>query len=88
MNTQALAGAVFITISEFGTSVGIAVMAVISASVTDLSSFVDKSSPEALMEGYRAAFWACFALMLLATFTGAIGLRRVWKVGAKDETTM
>lgn len=59
-------------------------MAVVSASVTDESSFVDKTSPEALMVGYTAAFWACLALMVLATVTGAIGLRRVWRVGVKE----
>ncbi|KAL9099678.1 MAG: hypothetical protein Q9163_004852 [Psora crenata] len=82
-STQALAGAVFNTVSQFGTAVGIAVMAVISTSVTNESSTADKTSPDALMVGYRAAFWACFALMVLATLTGAIGLRNVWRVGVK-----
>ena len=83
--TQALAGAVFNTISQLGVAVGIAVMAVISESVINESSNRDKNSPEALMSGYRASFWACFALMCLATLTGAIGLRKLWRVGVKKE---
>lgn len=58
-------------------------MAVISTAVTSESAFADKSSPEALLAGYRAAFWACFALMVLATLAGGIGLRHVWRVGVK-----
>ena len=79
--TQALAGAVFNTAAQLGTSIGIAIMAVVSTSVTDQSSIADKTSPEALMQGYRAVFWACLALMLLTTFMGLWGLRRVKKVG-------
>ena len=60
-------------------------MAVISESVTDGSSSHDKDSPEALMSGYRAAFWACFILMVLTTLIGAIGLRKLWRVGVKKE---
>ena len=84
-DTQALAGAVFNTIAQFGSSLGIVIMAVISASATAASSFEDKDSPEALMVGYRAVFWACLALSLLATFTGMIGLRKAGKVGIKKD---
>ncbi|KAH8879952.1 putative transporter [Thozetella sp. PMI_491] len=81
-DTQALAGAVFNTVAQFGNSVGIMIMAVISASVTLESQYPDKSSPEALLLGYRAVFWTCFALMVVATVAGAVGLRRVGKLGA------
>lgn len=83
--TQALAGAVFSTVAQFGTSIGLAVTAVIAASVTEKSAFVEKKSPEALMEGYRAVFWACFAAMGTASVVGALGLRKVGKVGEKRE---
>lgn len=80
---HALAGAVFSTLSMIGTAVGISVLAVISESVTTGSAYSDKSSPEALMLGYRVAFWTCFGLMVLMTLTGVVGLRKVWKVGMK-----
>ncbi|GFF61669.1 putative transporter [Aspergillus lentulus] len=83
--TQGLAGAVFNTIAQFGTSVGLTLFAIISASVTKESSYVQKGSPEALLLGYKAVFWTCFALMLLATGIGAWGLRTVGKVGLKRE---
>ena len=83
--TQALGGAVFQTIAQFGTSVGLAIMASISASVTDDSNFKEKSSPEALMKGFRVTFWICFGWMLLAIVIGGLGLRRVGKVGLKRE---
>jgi len=60
-------------------------MAVISSSVTKHSKYAAKSSPEALLEGYRAVFWACFACMLVACSIGALGLRKVGKVGLKRE---
>jgi hypothetical protein len=83
--TQGLAGAVFNTIAQFGTSIGLTTFAIISASVTQDSSYINKSSPEALMTGYRAVFWTCFALMMAASGIGAWGLRKVGKVGLKRE---
>jgi MFS family permease len=84
-NTQALAGAVFNTVSQFGTSIGITIAAIISASVTNKSSYTSKNSPDALMLGYRAVFWTCFGIMILACGVGAVGLRKVGKVGLKRE---
>ncbi len=82
-DTQALAGAVFNTVAQLGNSVGIMVMAVISSSVTLESRYTDKESPEALLSGYRAVFWTCFALMVVGSVAGAVGLRKVGKLGAK-----
>jgi MFS family permease len=84
-NTQALAGAVFNTVSQFGTSVGITIAAIISANVTNKSYYQSKNSPDALMLGYRAVFWTCFGIMILACGIGAVGLRKVGKVGLKRE---
>ena len=83
--TQALAGAIFHTVAQLGTSMGIAIMAVISASVIDRSSLRDKTSPEALMQGYRATFWARFALMVMMTLVGMWGLRKMTKLGVKSD---
>lgn len=83
--TQGLAGAVFNTVAQFGTSIGLTIFAIISTSVTGGSSYQDKGSPDALMVGYRAVFWTCFGLLVAATAICAWGLRRVGKVGLKTE---
>lgn len=83
--TQGLAGAVFNTIAQFGTSIGLTIFAIISSSVTQKSAYNNKGSPDALMVGYRAVFWTCFALMMAAAGVGAWGLRKVGKVGLKTE---
>lgn len=83
--TQALAGAVFNVMCQFGLSLGLAVMGVISSSVTQHSKYADKGSPEALEEGYRASFWASLACMLLLCCIGIFGLRKVGKVGVKRD---
>jgi MFS family permease len=88
---QALAGAVFNTVSQFGNSLGLTIMAVISSAVTrhaassSSTAGEDDSSPAALLAGYRAGFWAAFAWMMLAFFIGAFGLRRIGKVGVKRD---
>lgn len=81
--TQGLAGGVFNTISQIGKSVGLALVAVIASSVTHESAYVDKKSPDALMTGYRATFFFCFALYIATLVLVAWGLRRIGKVGHK-----
>lgn len=83
--TQGLAGGVFNTISQIGKSVGLALVAVIASNVTSDSEFVNKSSPDALMVGYRAAFWFCFALCALTSVVALWGLQGIGKVGHKRE---
>ncbi|KAH8693030.1 putative MFS transporter [Talaromyces proteolyticus] len=85
--TQALAGAVFNTVSQFGTSIGLTVMAVISSATTKhySKSASNSSSPDALLVGYRAGFWAAFAWMMIAFLIGAFGLRNIGKVGLKRD---
>ena len=83
--TQALAGAVFNTLAQLGTSIGLCTLQVISAVVTQESRFQRKTSPEALMEGYKATFWATFAFGVTTCFIGAFGLRRLGKVGEKRD---
>ena len=60
-------------------------MAVVSNSVTDRSSFEDKSSPEALLKGFRAVFWACFGMMVLSTLVGMWGLRGRKSIGKNHD---
>ncbi|CEO59059.1 hypothetical protein PMG11_03748 [Penicillium brasilianum] len=83
--TQGLAGAVFNTIAQFGTSIGLTAFAIISSCVTQNLDYSNKSSPDALMTGYRAVFWTSFGLMMVASGIGAWGLRKVGKVGLKQE---
>jgi hypothetical protein len=83
--TQALAGAVFNTVAQFGQAVGLALIGVVSDSVTHNSKFTDKASPDALLTGYRAGFWTCTGWMILACFVGALGLRKSGRVGLKRD---
>ncbi|KAG8533994.1 uncharacterized protein KY384_000836 [Bacidia gigantensis] len=80
--TQALAGAIFNVMNQFGTSLGLAVMGVIASAVTKQSDIADKASPEALEAGYRATFWAAMAWMLVTCCIGVFGLRKI----GKDDT--
>lgn len=83
--TQALAGAIFNTVSQLGVSIGLTVTSVISASVTKKTQYADKGSPEALVPGYRASFWTMFACMVAAVIVGGTGLRKLGKVGMKRD---
>ncbi|KAF7589037.1 hypothetical protein BBP40_004825 [Aspergillus hancockii] len=81
-NTQALAGAVFNTSAQFGSALGLAVLQVISTIVTDQSGEEER---QALLDGYRASFWAMFGFMILCTVVGFLGLRKAGKVGLKRD---
>lgn len=83
--TQALAGAVFNTVAQFGQAIGLALIGVVSDSVTQNSKYADKSSPGALLAGYRAGFWTCTGWMILTCFIGALGLRKSGRVGLKRD---
>ncbi|SCO92591.1 uncharacterized protein FRV6_16719 [Fusarium oxysporum] len=80
---QSLAGAVFNTAAQFGNALGLAIVQVVSAGVTN--RYINPKSPEARLEGYRASFWSLFALMLVCVLVAALGLRRAGKVGSKRD---
>jgi len=84
-DTQALAGAVFNTAGQFGTSIGLALIGIVSEIFTQRSPHEDKTSPEALADGYRAAFWTAFGWMLLICVVAVLSLRKVEKVGLKRD---
>ncbi|KAL4940326.1 hypothetical protein BDV06DRAFT_213581 [Aspergillus oleicola] len=89
-NAQALAGSVFNTISQLGNSVGLAVAAVIAASVSahdegDNSDAGSSQTPAQLLQGYRAAYWSIFAGMAVVCLVSGFGLRNVGKVGVKQD---
>ncbi|KAL3489239.1 major facilitator superfamily domain-containing protein [Aspergillus germanicus] len=79
---QALAGAVFNSVSQVGNSVGLAVSAAIAASVTEHSG---KMGEEGTLIGYRAAYWLMFAAMGVVCLVSWGGLRRGGMVGKKTE---
>ena len=85
VHTQALGGAVFETCSQLGTSIGLTITSVISTSQIAASRDPNKSSPQALMDGYRAVFWALFAWTLLVLLVGMGGLRRLGVIGVKND---
>ena len=84
-NMQALAGAIINTVGQFGTSFGIAIMAIISTRVNDSSSHSSETNGLALLPGYRVVFWVSFALTIIVAVIGAIGLRKVGKIGGKEK---
>ena len=82
---QGVAGGVFNTVSQTGKSVGIALTVLLADQVTRSSQHVDKTSPEALLAGYRAAFWFCVALIGASLCISVWGLRKIGKVGLKRD---
>jgi MFS family permease len=84
-HTQALAGAVFNTVAQFGTSLGLTLIAVVAASVTKNEADRGMRREEELLAGYRAGFWTAFASMGLACIIGAFGLRKMGNVGVKRD---
>ena len=83
--TQALAGAIFNTVAQFGNSIGLTITSVVSSSATMQSPIRDKTSAGALEVGYKAGFWAAFAWMVLACIIGFFGLRKIGRVGLKRD---
>ncbi|KAL3426009.1 MFS transporter [Phlyctema vagabunda] len=83
--THGLAGGVFSTLSNFGNSFGLAITAVIASSITLAKHGKDESEAEKLMAGYRATFWFCFGAYLLVLCIVGFGLRKIGKVGIKQE---
>ncbi|KAK1756632.1 major facilitator superfamily domain-containing protein [Echria macrotheca] len=84
-DTQSLAGAVFNTAGQFGTSIGLALIGIVSETFTQRSRHPDKTSPEALLDGYRAAFWTAFGWMLMIGVVALVSLRKVDRVGVKRD---
>jgi MFS family permease len=89
--TQALAGAVFSTVGQFGMSLGVGLTQVVALGVMgkgegghdgDAFEGVDMG---AMLKGYRAGFWTMFAIMVLCALMAAVGLKKVGKVGVKRE---
>lgn len=92
--TQALAGAVFSTVAQFGTSLGVGICQVAAlgvmgsdANLNGDSSGATSSQDDAgdMLKGYRAGFWTMFALMVCCVVIAIGGMRRTGKVGLKKD---
>ncbi|KFY49055.1 hypothetical protein V495_00783, partial [Pseudogymnoascus sp. VKM F-4514 (FW-929)] len=65
-NMQGLGGAIFNTCAQIGSAIGLSVTQIIASSVTNnYDNNPDKFSPDALMKGYRAAFWFMLGWMYI-----------------------
>lgn len=94
--TQALAGAVFSTVGQFGMSLGMGLTQVVALGVMgvgddesggghgDGGAFEGVGATE-MLKGYRAGFWFMFGIMVLCGLMAVVGLRKVGKVGVKRD---
>ncbi|KAF2017500.1 MFS general substrate transporter [Aaosphaeria arxii CBS 175.79] len=93
--TQALAGAIFNTVSQFGMSLGIGLCQVVALGVMGSAkgggghggegdAFENVSKGDTL-RGYRASFWTMFAAMMACGAIAVFGLRKAGNVGLKRE---
>ncbi|KAF2259363.1 MFS general substrate transporter [Lojkania enalia] len=90
--TQALAGAVFSTVAQFGTSLGAGICQVVALGVmgSDVDPSGDPNSATSedasdMLGGYRAGFWTMFASMVCCVLIAIVGLRQTGKVGLKKD---
>lgn len=89
---QALAGAVFNTVGQFGLSLGTGVCQLVALAVQGSptggkhGSVPDADTDEvALLRGYQASFWTMFAFMVTCATIAVFGLRKAGTVGLKRE---
>ncbi len=59
--------------------------AMVASTVTMDAAKGKNTDPSPILEGYRAAFWLCFAAAVLSCGIGSFGLRSGGKVGLKKE---
>ncbi|ORX35560.1 putative MFS transporter [Kockovaella imperatae] len=76
---QALGGAVFNMVAQFGNALGLSIMQIVSMLVK--AEREREGDPAALMSSYRASFWTMFGMMLACALWGGLGLRRTGKIG-------
>ncbi|KAJ9606693.1 hypothetical protein H2200_008701 [Cladophialophora chaetospira] len=89
---QALAGAVFNTVAQFGIALGVGVCQVVSLGVGASASTGHgggegqaTSEDRALLKGYQASFWTMFAFMVTTAAIAVGGLRKAGRVGVKRD---
>ncbi|KAF3010735.1 hypothetical protein E8E13_006922 [Curvularia kusanoi] len=89
---QALAGAVFNTVAQFGMSLGMGSCQVVALGVIGADEgsgghgeSAGSDDPNELLKGYRASFWTMFGYMLCCVVIAVAGLRNAGKVGLKKD---
>ena len=93
--TQALAGAVFNTVAQFGMSLGMGSCQVVALGIQGSATggghghasegaFEDQDEV-AVLKGYRASYWLMFAYMVVCGLIALVGLRKAGKVGLKRD---
>jgi MFS family permease len=85
---QALAGAVFNTVAQFGMSLGMGSCQVVALGVAGSGKGDGRhggGEDGGLLRGYRASYWMMFGYMVVCGGIAVGGLRRVGKVGVKRE---
>ncbi|KAI4682047.1 uncharacterized protein J4E88_004935 [Alternaria novae-zelandiae] len=97
--TQALAGAVFNTVAQFGMSLGMGSCQVVALGVQvksgsegtgghgdgDGGGAFEDQDDVAVLKGYRASYWLMFGYMVVCMMIAVVGLRKAGKVGLKRE---
>jgi MFS family permease len=99
--TQALAGAVFNTVAQFGMSLGMGSCQVVALGVQvksggtgstghgngdgDRGGAFEGQDDMAVLKGYRASYWLMFGYMIVCVIIAVVGLRKAGKVGLKRE---
>jgi MFS family permease len=96
-DTQALAGAVFNTVAQFGMSLGMGSCQVVALGVQGSiggdggsgaeghGAFDTEVDDMALLKGYRASYWMMFGYMVVCVAIAVVGLRKAGRVGLKRE---
>ena len=85
--TQALAGGVFNTIAQLGNAIGMTLAVLIAETVTaraEKGAGIVGKGDDALMTGYRAAYWFFFGLCATAVCVTFVTLHKVGVVGSKE----
>ncbi|GLB41107.1 putative transporter [Lyophyllum shimeji] len=78
---QSLAGALFQTMTQLGTSLGVTVTTVIFNRVTSPDANAERPPPQPKIESYQAAQWGSFAFGVLAMLLAIVFFRGVGVVG-------
>ncbi|KAF2035703.1 MFS general substrate transporter [Setomelanomma holmii] len=95
--TQALAGAVFSTVGQFGASLGVGICQVVALGVmgpngdSDMNDDSRDAGPGSedigdMLKGYRSTFWTMFGSTLLCVLIAMVGLRKSGNIGVGRRT--
>lgn len=78
---QGVAGAMFQTVASIGRAMFLPITAAIQASAQTKELRTGEDGRLALLQGFRAAEWFCFACMIASLGMTIFGLRNIGKIG-------